>query len=138
MALVSGDPSSTDVSQLVNPVGPEANNDRAEAFEDQLVAFAASLGWESRCRNIKGNAKRRFQLHIRDRVRGKFKASALGERVLRRLRDLLRLFVEPEAQDVATARNRTGRRLDPIVPLLGVYPVGGEDARYRYVVEQIG
>ncbi len=40
------------VSQLINPVGPEANNQRAEEFEDQVVAFAATLGWEACCRNI--------------------------------------------------------------------------------------
>lgn len=40
------------MSQLINPVGPEANNQRAEVFEDQVVAFAAALGWETRCRNI--------------------------------------------------------------------------------------
>ncbi len=40
------------MSQLINPVGPEANNRRAREFEDQLVAFAAALGWDARCRNI--------------------------------------------------------------------------------------
>jgi hypothetical protein len=40
------------MSQLINPVGPEANNQRAEVFEDQVAEWAASLGWESRCRNV--------------------------------------------------------------------------------------
>ncbi|MEN3281463.1 MAG: hypothetical protein V7607_2603 [Solirubrobacteraceae bacterium] len=40
------------MSQLINPVGPEANNQRAEEFEDQVVAFAATLGWDARCRNV--------------------------------------------------------------------------------------
>ena len=40
------------MSQLINPVGPEANNRRAGEFEDQLVAFAAALGWDARCRNV--------------------------------------------------------------------------------------
>jgi hypothetical protein len=45
-------PTDSDLSQLIDPVGPEANNRRAGEFEDQLVAFAAALGWEARCRNI--------------------------------------------------------------------------------------
>lgn len=40
------------MNELINPVGPEANNQRAEEFEDQVVAFAATLGWEALCRNI--------------------------------------------------------------------------------------
>jgi hypothetical protein len=40
------------MSQLINPVGPEANNERAAEFEDQFVAFAATLGWDARFRNI--------------------------------------------------------------------------------------
>lgn len=40
------------MSQLVNPTGPEANNLRAAAFEDQVVSWMVSLGWEPRCRNI--------------------------------------------------------------------------------------
>lgn len=51
MAAYRGRPTHPDVSQLINPVGPEANNQRAEEFEDQLIAFAKTLGWEARCRN---------------------------------------------------------------------------------------
>jgi hypothetical protein len=40
------------MSELINPVGPEANNRRARQFEDQVIEFAASLGWEARCRNV--------------------------------------------------------------------------------------
>jgi hypothetical protein len=40
------------MSELINPVGPEANNRRARAFEDQVIEFAAALGWEARCRNV--------------------------------------------------------------------------------------
>jgi hypothetical protein len=40
------------MSQLINPVGPEANNQRAEEFEDRVVAWMAALGWDARCRNI--------------------------------------------------------------------------------------
>lgn len=40
------------MSELINPVGPEANNRRAREFEDQVVEFAAALGWEARCRNV--------------------------------------------------------------------------------------
>jgi hypothetical protein len=40
------------MSQLINPVGPEANNQRAEEFEDQVVAWMTTLGWEARCRNV--------------------------------------------------------------------------------------
>jgi hypothetical protein len=45
-------PTDAELSQLINPVGPEANNRRAGEFEDQLVAFTVALGWEARCRNI--------------------------------------------------------------------------------------
>jgi hypothetical protein len=40
------------MSQLINPVGPEANNARAAEFEDQVVAWMTTLGWDVRCRNI--------------------------------------------------------------------------------------
>lgn len=40
------------MSQLINPVGPEANNARAAEFEDQVVAWMGELGWDVRCRNI--------------------------------------------------------------------------------------
>jgi hypothetical protein len=40
------------MSQLINPIGSEANNRRAVEFEDQVVAMAGELGWEARCRNI--------------------------------------------------------------------------------------
>jgi hypothetical protein len=40
------------MSELINPVGPEANNRRAREFEDQIIRFAASLGWDARCRNV--------------------------------------------------------------------------------------
>jgi hypothetical protein len=52
MAHHSGLSPATNMNQLINPVGPEANNDRADDFEDQVVAFAAGLGWQSRYRNI--------------------------------------------------------------------------------------
>lgn len=48
----SGRSGATYMNQLINPVGPEANNARAGEFEDQVVAFCGSLGWSSRCRNI--------------------------------------------------------------------------------------
>lgn len=40
------------MSQLINPIGPEANNRRAAEFEDQVVSWMTSLGWDPRCRNI--------------------------------------------------------------------------------------
>src|SRR5215216_5837661 len=52
MAPDRGGSASTYMSQLINPSGPEANNERAEEFEDQVLAFAKALGWEARCRNI--------------------------------------------------------------------------------------
>jgi hypothetical protein len=52
MAPESSKSACSDVNQLINPVGPEANNRRAEEFEDQVVAFFTTLGWEARCRNI--------------------------------------------------------------------------------------
>src|SRR4051812_43910077 len=35
-----------------DPTGPEANNARAEAFENRLVAMGETLGWVTICRNI--------------------------------------------------------------------------------------
>ncbi len=52
MAQQSLRPTNSALNQLINPIGPEANNRRAGEFEDQLVAFAATLGWNARCRNI--------------------------------------------------------------------------------------
>lgn len=40
------------MNELINPLGPEANNRRAREFEDQVIRFAAALGWEARCRNV--------------------------------------------------------------------------------------
>lgn len=42
----------SELSELINPLGSEANNRRAREFEDQVVGFAAALGWEALCRNI--------------------------------------------------------------------------------------
>lgn len=40
------------MNQLFNPVGPEANNSRAPAFEDDVASWMRELGWSERCRNI--------------------------------------------------------------------------------------
>jgi hypothetical protein len=52
MAADNCRPSSSAISQLINPTGPEANNQRAEEFEDRVVAWMTALGWKARCRNI--------------------------------------------------------------------------------------
>lgn len=36
----------------IDPTGPEANNARAAAFENQLVGIGQTLGWQLVCRNI--------------------------------------------------------------------------------------
>jgi hypothetical protein len=38
--------------ELFDTLGPEGRNEEAEAFEDQLVATGATLGWNCVCRNI--------------------------------------------------------------------------------------
>lgn len=46
------------MNDLINPIGPEANNERSAEFEDQVVAFAGELGWRARCRNVDLYARR--------------------------------------------------------------------------------
>jgi len=111
------------MSQIINPVGPEANNQRANEFEDQVVSWMTELGWEVLCRNIDLFAQNGHQSKGVD-VLGAFDDPQLGNRYglvgEAKIRHPLR--ADKTQKEVAALSHKLGA-LVPVIPKLSI----GED-----------